>query len=270
MRICQKCNEEFEGKCTINGKKRDIYHRNYCLTCYPLASISDEKLTNIQEQILNGHLLGDGGITKGNKNSSFGITRKDTDKNYILWTVKNFENFIYSTGVNYNQTLDKRSNKIYSSVYFQTKVHPIFTEYRKKWYPEDKKIVPKDLILTPLTIAVWFADDGFLFQSSRNNLRMTLATNGFRHEDVLHLQNQLVNMYGNKVKIREQTIGGFMILSYDTNTVSKIITDIYPVFPPLNRKLKILDNCDKIELNCKIDDYVMPDINFCEKIKLSH
>ena len=46
-----------------------------------------EQLTDIQEQILNGHMLGDGCLYKPpniKSNSYFQLTRKKEDRNYLF------------------------------------------------------------------------------------------------------------------------------------------------------------------------------------------
>ncbi len=35
IKVCESCNEEFNGHPTINDKKRNLGNRKYCLTCSP-------------------------------------------------------------------------------------------------------------------------------------------------------------------------------------------------------------------------------------------
>jgi len=108
-----------------------------------------EQLTEVQQQILEGHLLGDGCLSIKKQynfsNASFSIYKKIEDQEYLLWTVKHFENFVYETGVSEINHLDKRFNKIYSGVQFSSRSLPVFTNYYDKWYPHGIKIVPEDL-----------------------------------------------------------------------------------------------------------------------------
>ena len=60
------------------------------------------------------------------------------------------------------------------------------SELRAKWYPEGKKIVPEDINLTPLAIAIWFMDDG---TSGPNNSHF--CTDGFSVKDCEILVKQL-------------------------------------------------------------------------------
>ena len=69
--------------------------------------------------------------------------------------------------------------------------HPVFTELRDKWYPNGKKIIPKDLIITPTVFLHWFLGDGNYNKSHG----ITLCTDSFSEKDVLTLINNLNKNY---------------------------------------------------------------------------
>ena len=104
-KICVSCGREFPETCIINGKKRRFQSRIKCFQCSPfdinksqkiIRSFSNiyENLTDIQKQILNGHLLGDGNISKPLKgNSMLKISRSLKDIEYLKWTSEHFHNF---------------------------------------------------------------------------------------------------------------------------------------------------------------------------------
>ena len=57
----------------------------------------------------------------------------------------------------------KVGEKDYVFAEFVTFTNPEFTKYRNLFYPSGKKIVPKNikqLLVDPLSLAVWFMDDG--------------------------------------------------------------------------------------------------------------
>lgn len=72
----------------------------------------------------------------------------------------------------------------------------------KKWYPKGKKIVPKDIVLTPLTLRQWYIGDGCLIKSKNANPRIRLYTNCFSIKDVEWLRGQL-KMLGFKTTRRK-------------------------------------------------------------------
>lgn len=60
-------------------------------------------------------------------------------------------------------------------------------EQKKRWYPEGKKIVPEDVVLTPLSLAYWFCGDGSYDKSGS----LVFYTNSFRKENVERLAREL-------------------------------------------------------------------------------
>jgi len=252
MNICLSCGEKFPCKIEINGEIKSIYNRHYCLECSPYGKqnhirFSEQnkypsELTDTQEQILNGHLLGDGNLSKvKNKgNSTFTVVRCAEDIEYLEWTAKHF-NIFSSDNMMYDRSyFDTRTNKIYYTYSFHTRQLPVFTKYYHKWYPEGKKIVPSNLILTPLTIAVWFADDGNIRNDSSGAITIKFSTQGFIRTDVEFLHSQLVNLYGEKVRIQKADKENQLTIQIShTPTSKELIRDIYDVFPPLLRKSDI-------------------------------
>ena len=59
--LCKKCNQPFSMRVWINGKKRYLQHRKYCLNCSPFGSHNTRKLVEgspKQKRCLRcGHLL---------------------------------------------------------------------------------------------------------------------------------------------------------------------------------------------------------------------
>jgi len=96
--------------------------------------------------------------------------------------------------------LDKRTNKVYSSVNFITLTLPCFTYYRNLFYnSNNKKIVPLNInqLLTIKGLAYWIMDDGSL-----QNKGLHLSTYGFSYDEVILLKHTLENMFINKAKIK--------------------------------------------------------------------
>jgi uracil-DNA glycosylase len=71
-----------------------------------------------------------------------------------------------------------------------------FSELRKKWYPVGKKVVPNGLKLTPMSLAVWWMDDGCLVNTRKNGNSGygTISTCGFTKEETARLVKVLKGM----------------------------------------------------------------------------
>lgn len=145
-------------------------------------------LADFQNEIIIGSLLGDGHIRKlPCVNTSFSKSQCKKYKQYIDWHNKMLKPYsstiskIYSDekliAVKGGLIVERRKVKKYLAGYsYNTHQHPVFTDLRNKWYPNSKKIVPTDLKLTPLTIAIWFCDDG---SNSFDHRYATIATQSF-------------------------------------------------------------------------------------------
>ena len=67
---------------------------------------------------------------------------------------------------------------------------PLFTKWRTQFYVDGKKVVPKNIFLTPLSLAIWFMDDGYF-----NKKAAYFCTHSFSNESLNYLQSVLLE-YG--------------------------------------------------------------------------
>ena len=185
---------------TIRNKLRkySIFTRSYSESGH-LRQANHCSLTQKATEWLNGELLGDGSLHSCSKYSAcFQYTSKY--KEYIEYVSKTLDSFgVKQCGkIRKNiQTGCKGKTKqykfkksaivyLYSSLFYE-ELLPI----KQKWYPNDKKIVPKDIELTPLTIRQWMIGDGCLKHPKDSNPSIVLSTMGFTVEDVEFLVNKL-------------------------------------------------------------------------------
>lgn len=118
---------------------------------------NDYLFTDEQWAIINGSLLGDGYITKPKHgNSSFAKNQCLKHELYLKWHFDKFKD--YSCPVKYYDNYCRGIK--YKRVSYRTKSNLAFTALRDKWYLNNTKTIPGDLVLNPLTIAIWFFDDG--------------------------------------------------------------------------------------------------------------
>lgn len=110
-------------------------------------------------------------------NCSFNKKHCEAQKEYLYWIAEEMQPFTSSV----NPLITNLNGKLFKSNSFITHTNPFFTQLRRKWYPNGKKIIPIDLVLTPLTIAVWFWDDG---SNNVENRSCCFCTNGFTKSDI--------------------------------------------------------------------------------------
>lgn len=130
----------------------------------------ETQITDTALEIITGSMLGDGSLAGNrlypNRNWYFRkgqskLDHKGIDKiSYVQWHVDQLSKYV-------NTVLDI-SNTMYS---VRTSADPFFTELAKVWYRYDgkefirknNKIIkrlPSNISLTPLSVTIWFMDDG--------------------------------------------------------------------------------------------------------------
>ncbi|MBI4253046.1 hypothetical protein HY623_02610 [Candidatus Uhrbacteria bacterium] len=112
-------------------------------------------LTQVQKSVIVGTLLGDGyaRIVKGRRNVLLEINHSYIQKEYVDWKYSILKN-ISTSGPKI-----RRGNNSRIAYRFTTRQHPEITKFYNLFYKEGKKVVPT-ITLNPLSLAVWFMDDG--------------------------------------------------------------------------------------------------------------
>lgn len=170
-----------------------------------------------QLSIITGSLLGDGHLTRQQYgNSAFTKNQCVAHNEYLKWHSHQFGSLSCPIKT-YSTTL---KGKIYYRNTFRVKSHPFFSGLRQKWYPNGEKIVPHDLILDPLALAIWYFDDGSNVISAR---RISLATYCFSKSDVQFLSDLLLNNFGIKCYINKKNV-----LVVRTESYKSMIKVVHP------------------------------------------
>lgn len=120
-------------------------------------------LSQVQQSILIGSLLGDGNLRKaqGKLNALFEVNHTIKQKFYVDWKYAHLKQFVLTPPKEHNGGGTRIAYR------FTTQSIPLFTSLYETFYLKNKKIIPNDLVLNPLSLSVWFMDDG---SKSRNAL----------------------------------------------------------------------------------------------------
>lgn len=140
------------------------------------------KLSKIQKNVLIGTLLGDGGIRFRGNNCRLHIKHSANQLSLVNYKRKIFCNITSMKVRKFKQIVGKKD---YNFAEFVTLTHPEFTKYFQLFYPLNKKKVPKninDLLINPLSLAIWFMDDG-----SAEYAGASLQTHSFAKSEVERL-----------------------------------------------------------------------------------
>jgi|SRR3989344_7603711 len=153
-------------------------------------------LTQIQKSLIIGSLLGDGyaRIIKGRKNAFLEINHSIHMKEYVDWKYEILKDIVISPP----KTRKGNGNRI--AYRFFTRQHPEITELFKLFYRNGKKVIP-DFNLDPVSLAIWYMDDG----SKCGTSSYYLNTQQFTVEDQNKLLKQLSN-FGIEARLNKDKI----------------------------------------------------------------
>ena len=148
-------------------------------------------ITERQKEIIVGTLLGDGYLEHdGFKASRLQIKQCDRKKDYVFWLYKELENLVRTP---------PKQRKDNQQWYFSTRSLLELDFFRNLFYRSGQKSVPtiiKDLLVSPLSLAVWFMDDGTLDYRVKSHYSFSISTDSFIESYVRLLQEILFEKFG--------------------------------------------------------------------------
>lgn len=171
----------------------------------------------IVDSVIDGLLLGDAWIEQksGQANARLGIEVKNSSED---WLVKISEIFNQH---NIKHSISKRPARkkviqgvetvSQESLVLRTSLYPNFAIQRKRWYPNGKKRVPKDLVINKYTLAHWYWGDG-----CTDNYLVRIYTNNFTKEGCKFLISSLEDSFNLRFSLSSS--GGKPILDLYNNT----------------------------------------------------
>jgi len=146
-----------------------------------------------QKSIILGSLLGDGCLTTAwsgsSKNYRFAVTHSVKQKDYINWTYKQLKPFVLTP---------PKLIKSTQALILRTMSHSDLTELKSVFYPQNKKVLPKNIrliIQDSLALAVWFMDDGNIVKKNGKLAGYNLNTQSFSKDENILLINIFRELY---------------------------------------------------------------------------
>lgn len=131
-----------------------------------------------QKDLIIGTVLGDGCLYKDSPNGMFKLSfgHCEKQKEYFLWKIQQLDPFINT----WRKNIDNRGN----SVMYQTSTicHQELNQIANMFYDSSRiKHIPENIseLMTPLGLAVWIMDDGYL----KNKRYISLATMCFTMQE---------------------------------------------------------------------------------------
>lgn len=135
-----------------------------------------------QKLVLIGTLLGDGSLAKRGRNYRLFIKHAENQRKLIKWKYDVFKNIVLMP---LNYFTQKVKEKEYKFIQFVTLTHVVFNKYRKIFYKDSRKIIPREIdqiFYHPLSLTVFLMDDG-----ASDTFGMTIQTHSFKKNEVRRL-----------------------------------------------------------------------------------
>jgi len=168
-----------------------------------MVVVQKEKILDRQNAIIIGSLLGDGYLDKNRYGSiCLEVKQKSDHKDYIFWLWKELKNLC---GRQPSQRKDNHQWRLLTRYGKELKF------YHDLFYKNRKKIIRKDIIRIlkhPLSLAIWYMDDGTLDRRVHNHYAYRFATHCFSKAEQKILVAALYENFGLKVTIQKTTMRG--------------------------------------------------------------
>ncbi len=166
-------------KCPSCGREYDRLAQHWAMS----AACSYPTIPEPIHKMLTGLLMGDGTVQEAKSAANPRIEIHNINHSFLSWIDEQFE--WLSTGV----TLRRTSDDIYETnrgsslerfasceysvrdqYILTTRRHPELERY-VKWYDTGQKRFPRDLVLTPTILKLWYVCDGHLIWGSGGHVR---------------------------------------------------------------------------------------------------
>jgi len=169
------------------------------------------KLSKKAIEWINGELLGDGCLV-----SQYQYSARFVYGSKYLEYIEYIKNTLDSFGINITGKIYKKQDKKRGNISYgyTSRAYEELAPIHKQWYPNGKKIVPKNIKLTPLTLRQHYIGDGSLNHKKHNKPYVILSTCGFTIPDVEWLVKYLFRLGFKAIRWPSRNIIG--ISTYST------------------------------------------------------
>ncbi len=115
-----------------------------------------ERLNQFQKSVIIGTMLGDGYLrtVPGRQNAFLEINHAVSQQEYVLWKYNVLD------GIRAGAPKMRKGNGKREAIRFYTRQSVELTMLKSLFYKDKIKVIPNDLQLDSVSLAVWFMDDG--------------------------------------------------------------------------------------------------------------
>lgn len=184
-------------------------------------------------EVIDGALLSDAGITSPYMASHFSMALSGAEHLDWLHTVKVALGNLGVDVCNGHPRLLARVDswgRPYTYCYMKTRASKFIKGEHVRWYGEGRKEVPRDLVITPISLAHWFTGDGNSHKDARScSVTVSLCSQSFGLESIETLEEQLklleLSTRRAHVKVRE---GSGILITIRQDSVDRFMSIVEP------------------------------------------
>lgn len=180
------------------------------------------------KEIILGSLLGDGSlkIHKPYINARFSFRHSINQSDYFYWKVHELKE-ISSEHYVWRQKADGFGGE---KIRYQSRALESLTEIYHLTHARGEFRVTNEWLqkLTPLSLAIWWLDDGSLIANTRKGV---LCTDGFAHDEVTRLAYYLFHRWHIRTHVRAIKTNQYRIWLDSSEELKKFLRLIVPVIP---------------------------------------
>ena len=188
-------------------------------------------LTDRMTEWFDGFLLGDGSLRfsnayfkKHNDVKYARISMGSVKKEWTEYAMSGFTPYLMNGNIDIGEYIYEDSPRHPNPLYLSRSLgHPDIAFQVKRWYPlpKTKKVIPKDIRITPISVMLWYLGDGSFHYSEKNSSQLRIATCSFKREDLVGIIlpklkdlniNSYVDKYKNDIHICTESIKNFFNL----------------------------------------------------------
>lgn len=121
---------------------------------------------------------------------------------------------------------------------FRTVSHPQITEFHSLFYGNGKKVIPhqiKNLLVDPISLAVWYMDDGGVNSKRKNP---TISTYCFLKQENILLIETIKENFGFQVNLNWDRTGYRLYIPVDSIKMFVYLVDSY-ILPSMEYKIPL-------------------------------
>lgn len=149
-----------------------------------------------QHHLIVGTILGDGFLRFPGRSHQANLTidHGDKQREYVWWKYEQLKEWVLTPPKQLSRVYHKDRTRTLISWRFSTVSHTSFSTYYDFFYRDGSKIIPvniSDLVIHPLTLAVWLMDDG-----NKNQDVLFLSTQNFAVQEQERLRCCLQSNFG--------------------------------------------------------------------------